>query len=435
MYVHLRRLFLLCFFFPAAALGNIDPADLQDLIQSGKYEEALQSAEAEIKAGNRDTAIRFYYAFAAAQLGLTDKAIAEFQQIARELPKAPEPRNNLAVLYAQKGEFDKARVELEAALATHPSYATAHRNLGEIYSAMAAEAYNRALARDEKRPAPAPRLSLLNSLQAPVAAQIAAAPVVTAAPPPKPEPKAGPEPEAASAPKTADTPAAESLAKLEPVLAPVAKPGPNKPAAPSTPVTTQPAPPPPALAVNKVATPKAPAAAPAASAPPPSKVTPAKSAERTAPALSPVKPAEAAPAAPVSASASLLPVEAPLSPSGVEQQARAVTTAVQTWAEAWSERNAEAYLAAYSAGFTPEGGVPRAEWAKVRRDRVTRPQRVAVRLIDLQVKLLDDDRAQARFLQFYSSDVVEDTVEKRLDLVREGGGWKIVREQVGQRQY
>jgi Ca2+-binding RTX toxin-like protein len=45
------------------------------------------------------------------------------------------------VLYAQKGDYEKARDALEAALATHPAYATAHENLGDIYSALAGAAF------------------------------------------------------------------------------------------------------------------------------------------------------------------------------------------------------------------------------------------------------------------------------------------------------
>ncbi len=428
MHVHLNRLFLLCFFCSTAALANVDLDDLRGLITSGKYQQALESAEAEINAGDRDTALRFYYAFAAAQLGLTDKAITEFQQLARELPKSPEPHNNLAVLYAQKGELDKARAALEEALATHPSYATAQRNLGEIYSAMATQAYNRALARDEKRPAPAPRLSLLDSMQMPLVAQLASppprealAPAVTVSP--KPAPKAEPPPtaEAARSPVVAPAQKAALAAAAEPAKARV-----STPAVPMGP----------AVSGNKLAAPEAatvaqaPASAPPKPAAPPAPITPAAAPSTPAPALAAptAKPTPIAKAKTEPALAAAAPVA-----SGLEQQARAVTEAVQGWAKAWSAQNADAYLAAYASNFQPEGGVARSNWAKVRRDRVTRPKRVEVKLTDMQIKLLTDTTAQARFTQLYSSDAMHDAVAKRLDLVREGAGWKILREQIDQR--
>jgi len=47
-------------------------------------------------------------------------------------PELPEPYNNLAVLYAARGDHDGARDALLRAISTHPSYATAHENLGDI---------------------------------------------------------------------------------------------------------------------------------------------------------------------------------------------------------------------------------------------------------------------------------------------------------------
>lgn len=430
MHRYFKRLFLFCFLLPAVASAAADLDALRALITSGRYEQVLQAAEAEMKTGSRDTALRFYYAYAAAQLGQTDKAIEEFRRLANELPKAPEPRNNLAVLHAQQGKFDEARRELEAALATHQSYSTAHRNLGEIYSAMAVEAYNRALARDEKRTAPAPQLSLLNSMEMPSATQIVAAPQPAAIPPAKSEP-------AAAAVKPAPAPAPVALKASAPATA-----APKPEAAPS------PAPPAPTpAAVSKAEAPPKPAPSPPPVAEKPvveRKGEPAKVIASAAPAASSApSPApapetaatRAADPSPVASPATLASAAAPARTPGLEQQARAVTEAVQAWARAWAAQNPNAYLDAYAAGFQPEGGVPRTEWSKLRRERLIKPKRVEVKLVDMQVKLLDDHTAQARFLQHYSSDIMEDTVQKQLELVQEAGGWKIQREQIGQRQY
>ncbi|MGH6629177.1 MAG: L,D-transpeptidase Cds6 family protein, partial [Burkholderiales bacterium] len=280
------------------------------------------------------------------------------------------------------------------------------------YSAMATQAYNRALARDEKRAAPVPRLSLLDSMQMPAVAQLA--------PPP---PLEAPAPTVSTAPRPEPKPA-PAAAAAEPAKPPTVAPPPK------TPSSVAPAPP--ALAANKLESPKdakvtpSPAPKPTAAATPPS--TPA------APAAAPTAPATPATSTPIAkAKTEPTPAVTPAA-SGLEQQARAVTEAVQGWAKSWSAQNADAYLAAYATNFQPEGGVSRAEWSKVRRDRITRPKRVEVKLIDMQIKLLTDTTARARFLQFYSSEIMEDTVEKRLELVREGAGWKILREQVGQRQ-
>ena len=55
-----------------------------------------------------------------------------------DYPELPEPHNNLAVLYAQKGDYELARDELEAAIGAAPDYAIAYENLGDIYARLAA---------------------------------------------------------------------------------------------------------------------------------------------------------------------------------------------------------------------------------------------------------------------------------------------------------
>ncbi|MEK9940635.1 MAG: tetratricopeptide repeat protein, partial [Methylotenera sp.] len=72
--------------------------------------------------------------------------------------------NNLAVLYADQGQFDKARGALETAIKTHPSYATAHENLGDIYARMASEAYGKALQLDTANTRAQGKLSLIKDL-------------------------------------------------------------------------------------------------------------------------------------------------------------------------------------------------------------------------------------------------------------------------------
>ena len=76
----------------------------------------------------------------------------------------PEPYNNLAVLYAGQGQYDKAKIALEMAIRTHPSYATAHENLGDIYAKMASQAYDRALQLDKSNASTQTKLALIKDL-------------------------------------------------------------------------------------------------------------------------------------------------------------------------------------------------------------------------------------------------------------------------------
>ena len=87
-----------------------------------------------------------------------------FQSLTEDYPELPEPYNNLAVLYSSKGQFEKARVALELAIQTHPSYSTAHENLGDIYAKLASQAYDRALQLDKGNGTVATKLNLVRDL-------------------------------------------------------------------------------------------------------------------------------------------------------------------------------------------------------------------------------------------------------------------------------
>src|SRR3546814_20943082 len=61
-------------------------------------------------------------------------------------------------------DLDKARGALQAAIAKHPSYATAHENLGDIYAALAGAAYSQAATLDTADQAVRRKLSDINQL-------------------------------------------------------------------------------------------------------------------------------------------------------------------------------------------------------------------------------------------------------------------------------
>ncbi|MGD8999030.1 MAG: tetratricopeptide repeat protein [Granulosicoccaceae bacterium] len=118
------------------------PADtVAQLIQQGKYEPALAALEKQ----PGSIAARFQRAWLLQQLGQPQQAIAAYEALVKDHPHLPGPWNNLAVLYAARGEHKKARAALLSAINTHPSYATAYKNLGSIYTKMAQSAYERAL--------------------------------------------------------------------------------------------------------------------------------------------------------------------------------------------------------------------------------------------------------------------------------------------------
>ena len=95
----------------------------------------------------------------------------------------PEPYNNVAVLYASQGQFEKARDALEMATRNSRSYATAHENLGDVYARLAEQSYRQAVQLDAGNTTLAPKLTLIRQLiNSPAASRLAPFPGPTRPP-------------------------------------------------------------------------------------------------------------------------------------------------------------------------------------------------------------------------------------------------------------
>jgi tetratricopeptide (TPR) repeat protein len=116
------------------------------------------------KDAQADAQARFHKGLILTEQGKTAEAIKVFSALTDDYPDLPEPYNNLAVLYAGQGQYDKAKQLLEKAISTHPSYATAHENLGDIYAKMASQAYDRALQLDHGNTATQTKLAMIQNL-------------------------------------------------------------------------------------------------------------------------------------------------------------------------------------------------------------------------------------------------------------------------------
>ena len=307
---------------PALAQGD-EAAEVNRLLRAGQYSEALSKADQALATKPKDPQLRFLKGVIQTESGKTSDAMVTFTKLTEDFPELPEPYNNLAVLYANLSQFDKARAALEMAIRTNPSYATAHENLGDVYAKLASQAYSKALQLDAGNTAVPPKLNLIRNLFNGHAAS--------------------------SRPATA-------------VLAPAS-------ATTTTKASTSPAP--------------APQAAPAS---------------------------VAAPA------------------SGAAQGE--VQNAVDTWAKAWSSKDVSGYLGAYSPEFVPPNGQNRKTWEAERRSRIEPRKSISVTVSDLKVDV-NGDKATAQFRQAYNSDSLNITSRKRLDLVKSGNRWLIVRESTG----
>lgn len=352
---------------PAVAADG--PREILGLLHQGKTGDALVLAIRLANQQPRDAELQLLKGVTLAELGRQEEALAVFLKMTQDFPDQPEPYNNLAVLYARQKQYDKARNALESAIRTHPSYAVAHQNLGDVYARLASQAYERALQPDSGRSNDTPaRLALITEMntRGNTMPPHATAPVIALVSPAVP-----PAPVAAPIPAPVAAPAPTVVATAPP--APLAKPAPAA-------VVPPPAP--------------SPAAA----------VTPAPAVE--APVTTKAVPAEANAAETI------------------------VLHAVESWARAWARKDVKAYLAAYDQDFDVPDGRSRAAWERERQQRVGKPGNISVEVENPRVTV-SGDRAVVRFLQRYRSSGFNASTMKTLELVRHGDVWRIRREQAG----
>lgn len=141
-----------------------DLQEAQQLLKQGQVDRAMDRVDAYLKTKPKDARGRFLRGILLTEQNKPNEAIRVFTDLTRDYPELPEPYNNLAVLHASQGDYDKARSALEMAIRTHPSYATAHENLGDIYAKMASQAYDKALRLDKSNQAAQTKLNLIKDL-------------------------------------------------------------------------------------------------------------------------------------------------------------------------------------------------------------------------------------------------------------------------------
>jgi len=141
-----------------------DIEDANKLFKQGHHAQALDKVNGYLANKPKDAQARFLKGLILTEQAKTAEAINIFSALTEDYPDLPEPYNNLAVLYAGQGQYEKARQSLEMAIRTHPSYATAHENLGDIYAKMASQAYDRALQLDRSNTATQTKLAMIQEL-------------------------------------------------------------------------------------------------------------------------------------------------------------------------------------------------------------------------------------------------------------------------------
>lgn len=138
--------------------------DVNRLTSRGEWAQALARADAHLATKPRDPQMRFLRGVILSEAGRASEAEEVFTRLTQDYPELPEPYNNLAVLLASRQELDQARAALEMALRNDPAYATAHENLGDVLTQLAARAYARAQQIDPSRQRLQAKLALVRQL-------------------------------------------------------------------------------------------------------------------------------------------------------------------------------------------------------------------------------------------------------------------------------
>ena len=122
--------------------------EAQRLMKQGQSAEALDRVDAYMASKPRDPQGPFLKGLILMEMGSQSEALAVFTKLNEDYPELPEPYNNLAVLYAEQKQYERARVTLEMAIRADPGYAIARENLGDVYAKLAGESYGQALQLD-----------------------------------------------------------------------------------------------------------------------------------------------------------------------------------------------------------------------------------------------------------------------------------------------
>lgn len=150
-------------FFSTPSIAD-DASDIGKLLRSGQIAQAMQKVDIALAARPKDAQMRFLKGLILTEQNKQTEAIAVFSKLTDDYPELPEPYNNLAVLFASSGQYDKARAALEMAIRTNPTYGTAHENLGDVYAKLASQAYDKALQLDTNNSGAKLKLTMVKNL-------------------------------------------------------------------------------------------------------------------------------------------------------------------------------------------------------------------------------------------------------------------------------
>lgn len=297
--------------------------DVNKLVRTGQFGEAINKADAFLLQHPRDAQMRFLKGLILTEQNKSTEAIATFTKLTEDFPNLPEPYNNLAVLFASIGQYEKARAALEMAIRTNPTYATAQENLGDVYAKLASRAYDKALQLDSTNTGTKTKLTLVRTLIG--------------------NTTGGTNPKA---PTTHTSPAS-----TKPVVTPV---------------------------VTTAATPTAPKPAVIAEKQEPPKVIPKTEI---------IAKIESSKASPKPEPKTAEKPTTPKPENSGEADKKSVLNTVNGWANAWSTQDMKGYLGYYGNDFQTPKGISRKAWADERHARIEGKNKIDIKIESPQVAI------------------------------------------------
>lgn len=133
-------------------------------LRNGDTTKAAAAVDRYLAASPNDARGRFLKGVILNDQGKAVEAFAVFFALTQDQPELAEPYNNLAVLYAARGEYEQARAALEMAIRANPAFATAYENLGDVHVRLAAQAYEKAVQLEASNRSAAAKLTLARDL-------------------------------------------------------------------------------------------------------------------------------------------------------------------------------------------------------------------------------------------------------------------------------
>ena len=120
-------------------------SDVNRMINSGQWDKAQKEVDQRLQVAPTDPQMRLLLSRIQEAQGQTQAAMDTLQALTQSFPELAEPHNNLAVLLARENRHADALASLQAAVQARPDYAVALENMGDVYAALASQAYAKAL--------------------------------------------------------------------------------------------------------------------------------------------------------------------------------------------------------------------------------------------------------------------------------------------------